>query len=231
MGTSKRIYILITCVFIAGLITIALVPNIAFIQGIAAIPLVGSLVVALFQIVRDVTAHERAILIIDKQNQFVLGASSHMATVAFDKHVTFAEEYVSEMKSALKTLFKDGPADTIFPHTRALYDLRQKHSLWLTLEMDNDLEKFESVLRKIGASATYVAHSPNGEKWQFHFDEMYKRFAAVMGWKEWNGEALSDDNTIAFFISKLRNVLGIEELTRMRGLLISKAARTLKIDE
>lgn len=41
-------------------------------------------------------------------------------------------------------------------------------------------------------------------------DGMYKSFAEMMGWKEWNGENLSEEHAITFLASKLCSVLGIE---------------------
>jgi hypothetical protein len=79
--------------------------------------------------------------------------------------------------------------------------------------MDNDLEAFESTLRKIGASAVYVENAPGGDQWVPHQEQMYKLFAEVMGWKEWNGEKLSDERASALVVSGLRGVLGTEELT------------------
>jgi hypothetical protein len=40
----------------------------------------------------------------EAQNAFSMGATSHMATVAFDKHIGFCEEYVEQMSKALYTL-------------------------------------------------------------------------------------------------------------------------------
>jgi hypothetical protein len=39
--------------------------------------------------------------LLEMQNAFAVGATSHMATVAFDKHIGFCEEYVEEMYKAL----------------------------------------------------------------------------------------------------------------------------------
>ena len=45
----------------------------------------------------------------EAKNRFTVGAASHMANVAFDKHVQFCEAYSGEMFSALTTLFARGP--------------------------------------------------------------------------------------------------------------------------
>lgn len=228
MTQARNIYVGLAAVFVAAVVSLVLLPSIDFIQSFAAIPLVGSLVLALFQVFRDLTAHERALLTLDRQNHFVLGASSHMANIAFDKHVVFAEAYVAEVQAALLTLFREGPTKEALIHAGALFDLRQTHALWLTAKMDSDLEAFESTLRKIGASAVYVENAPGGEQWVPHQEQMYKLFAEVMGWKEWNGEELSDERASALVVSGLRSVLGTEELTEMRGALVRKAVAHMR---
>jgi outer membrane PBP1 activator LpoA protein len=40
-----------------------------------------------------------------------VGVTSHMATVAFDKHIEFCEKYVKEMYKALDALIQDGRTD------------------------------------------------------------------------------------------------------------------------
>lgn len=151
-----------------------------------------------------------------------------MANVAFDKHVDFAEAYVCEVQAALATLFREGPTKDALSHARNLFTLRQKHAPWLTAKIDTDLETFESALRKIGASATYVENAPGGDHWVSHHEKMYKLFAEVMDWKEWNGESLTDEHASTLVVSGLRAVLGTEELTEMRGVLVSKAIAQMR---
>jgi hypothetical protein len=47
--------------------------------------------------------HKLSILLSDRQNSFWMGINSHMATVLFDKHVDFCEEYAKAMSKALST--------------------------------------------------------------------------------------------------------------------------------
>lgn len=133
-------YAAIFAILVVSLILVAWLPDGNFIQSIAAIPLVGSLMAALFQILRDQAAYERDLAKQDAQNRFSLGASSHMANVAFDKHVLFSEEYVAEIHEALRTLFREGPTPEVLKHTSALYALQQKYAVWLTQKIEQDLE-------------------------------------------------------------------------------------------
>lgn len=121
MSRTQKTYFAIVTIFTASLAFYYWNPASAAIQFLAGIPLVGSLVAALVQILRDQTAQERAMPILAAQNRFSLGASSHMANVAFDKHVQFSEEYAEEVHKALTTLVREGPTPEVLQHTGTLY--------------------------------------------------------------------------------------------------------------
>jgi hypothetical protein len=198
------------------------------IQILAAIPLVGSLVGALFQLMREQVAHERKLLLQESQNRFSLGISSHIANVAFDKHVQFSEEYAQEAHKALLTLFQKGPTKEVLQHTATLYKIQQKYAVWLTAELEKELSTFESALKSIGANASYVYDSPGGQDRQEKLNSMYKTFVEVLGTTivggdEWQGNKITDELAVAGLIRRLRAVLGIEELTVLRKKIIAKA--------
>ena len=228
MRQSTKIYLALIAIFIVSLGFFYWHPGGDFIQALAAIPVVGSVVATLVQILRDQAAHERAFLVQSTQNRFSLGASSHMANVAFDKHVIFSEEYAQEVLKTLSTLFRNGPSLEILTHTTALFDLRQKHAVWLTRQIDVDLEKFESALRQIGAAAGYVHGTPGANDRQERLDFMYRKFAEVMGWAEWAGEQLTDELAISMLITRIRTILGTEELTEIRVAVVAKAIDELR---
>jgi hypothetical protein len=202
------------------------------IQFLAGIPLVGALLSLLVQIFRDQAAHERELLLQNAQNQFVLGASSHMANVAFDKHAAFSEQYVKEAQSALYTLFIKGPTKEPLKHAVELNAIRNNFVVWLTDNVENDLNQFESALKLIGANSGYLedmqGSDKEGQERLKAMNEMYNTFAKVMGLEEWRGEKLTDELAIASLVRKLRCLVGAEELTKMRSTLIMKAANGSK---
>lgn len=232
MKQNKLTYFSIAAVFVLSLLLLLWSPSGKLIQILASIPVVGSLVAALFQILRDQAVHDRQLLLLDAQNRFSLGATSHMASVAFDKHVQFCEEYVAEAQRTLGTLFREGPTEDVLKHTGNLYSLQQKYALWLTPKIEEDLELFESALRKIGANAHYVKIAPQAEDHGQRIAEMYKTFADVMGSKlmgsEWHGEKLTEELAISMVIRRLRGILGIEELTAIRTALVDQAQNATK---
>ena len=123
MTKSGRFYIGMVVVFILGLVVYALGKHVyqmsllgTALQSFSAIPLVGALVGALWQMFRDQVAREHAVAIFEADKLFVVGASSHMANVAFDKHTLFCEEYLKEVNLALDTLIREGPTEKAVSH-------------------------------------------------------------------------------------------------------------------
>ncbi len=119
-----------------------------------------------------------------------------MATVAFDKHMGFCEEYVDEMYKALHSLIQDGgtgePLDT-----GRFSRIRQKWARWLTEEIENELDKFEFAIAQIigGPAQDVDADGPVSNE-------------------------LSIKRNIAF----LRKVLHTEELTALRSQLVVRSS-------
>ena len=230
MSRTQKTYSAIATIFTVTLAFYYWNPGDAAIQFLAGIPLVGSLIAALVQFLRDQAAHEKAMFVLAAQNHFSLGASSHMANIAFDKHVQFSEEYAEEVFKTLATLFKKGPTPEVLQHTGNLYTLQQKYAVWLTSKVEKDLETFESALRRLGANAGYIQDAPSANDRQQRLEAMYQTFAEVMGFEKWQGEQLTDELAISMMIRRLRKILGTEELTEMRSTIVSKAIVELRIN-
>lgn len=227
---SKKTLSAIGVVFAITIVTYVLVDDAEFINWYFSIPAVGSLVSALFVLIKDYLAYERELLLQDRKNQFVVGASSHMANVAFDKHAEFAEKYVKEAQQALRTLFREGPTKDLLPHAAKLHSIQDEYVVWLTVSIEEQIDKFESAIRQIGAAAhleRQIHDTPGREE---RVAAMYKTFAEVVGAKtmgsdQWNGEKLSEDRAVSMLIRRLRAVLGSEELTLLRGAIMQKAVQ------
>jgi hypothetical protein len=127
--------------------------------------------------------------LVESQNTFSVGAT--MAIVAFDKHICFCEEYVKEMSEALRSLNEDGRIEAALDVTR-FFRIRQKWALWLTQEMENELDQFERKLTLMGGEArSYGVSGP-----------------------------ASNESSIKTMIAILRKVLRVEELTTLRNELV-----------
>jgi hypothetical protein len=214
-------------VFVASFILCLFLPDSRG-RDVAAVPAILALLGFLLQLQRDTLTHERSLAVLDVQNRFAIGAMSHMANVAFDKHVLFCEEYAAEMFNTLKTLFARGPHRDALDHSRNLAMIRRKWAVWLTPELEARLEPFESAIFKIGNYEMIVTDYPALDRRTEMIDKMYSLFAEVMGEKEWLGKAVGEERAISTIMNKLRGVLGINELTDARTELIRRATVSLQ---
>ncbi len=213
--------------FAASLLAYLILPQGEYIQQFAALPLVGSLVGLLIRIALNEAAYQRELMKLAIQNNFSLAATSHMAGVAFDKHVEFSERYAAETYRSLVTLFRKGPTNLALDHSQELFAIRREFAVWLTKDIDTKLEGFESALREVGASAEYVYNNMDAEDRQGKLTAMYRTFAQVIGLAEWNNEQLTDERAATKVIQQLRIILGTEEFTRLRLAIVVKATDDL----
>lgn len=59
---------------------------------------------------------------------------------------------------------------------------------------------------------------------------MYRTFAKVMGFEEWQGEQLTDDLAVSMMIRRLCAILGTEKLTEIRSAIVSKTIAELRLN-
>ncbi|MBI3545536.1 MAG: hypothetical protein HY081_02915 [Gammaproteobacteria bacterium] len=231
MKTSIRTYIgLITVLLISVGVSIYL-PSELF-KSIAALPAVGALVGALYQIFRDQSLFEKQEYLQRQQQIFNLGASSHMAQSAFDKHVSFCEEYMEEVHDIVSTLFAHGPTEKVMPHLRRLFEIRRKYSAWITKDIGLLLEPFENALNEIGALSHFEKMLEGGDKQARSnaIEKMFSIFKKVINLKD---EKIIEENkevAIEEVKAKIRNIIGIEELSEMRKKIISVSLAYLRKD-
>lgn len=173
---------------------------------------------------------ERAVLTQQLEHAFAVGSSSHMANVAFDKHVKFCEDYAKELRSTLATFIEKGPTEQALPHSWKLTSLRNENALWLTPEMEAPLENFEQALRDLGASEHFIATArqiDDAER-QKRINLIYERFHSILGEKMMGkpdgGTALDEALAIGNVVRGLGRILGVDDLTRLRQKILSNAA-------
>ncbi len=227
---ANKIYAALTIVFLASLGTAAFFHYfpVTIVGDLAGIPAVVALFGALFQISRESIAYNRSVRLEEAKNRFTVGATSHMANVAFDKHVQFCEEYAAEVNRTLAFLFKRGPHSDVMQNASTLMGVRTKWSVWITPEIEKQLGKFESALRKIGANAWLLEGLRVSDDRTEAVKEAYGSFAAVMGWEKFQGEAVPTRDVAAEkIVEGLRKALGIGELTRLRSDLMKRAMDNL----
>ncbi len=122
-------FVSLAAIFLSSFAVAAFAPLDGISRAVAAAPAFGAAFAAVFQLVRDRMAHDREVSLQATQHSFAFGATSHMANVAFDKHVAFSEKYVAEVYRSLKTLFREGPTEEALPHAWQLVEIRREWAL------------------------------------------------------------------------------------------------------
>lgn len=230
MKHDFKTYLILSGVFLLSVAGSYLVPAEELLKSVMAAPGVVALLAALYQLSRDQAAYEKKLEMQQKQFQFTIGAASHMANIAFSKHVEFCEEYMTEIQKAFDTMFKKGEASEALEHAEALYKVRERHALWLTETINSELEKFEGAMRRMGADAYFVeatrGDGRHTEQRALRSNSSFDLLHEIMGWD--SSREINQDYAISSVRKKVTNVLGVEELTDLRNHLVHEASKTLK---
>ena len=114
-----------------------------------------------------------------------------------------------------------------------LVRIRQKHSAWLTDNIENKLKPFERTLVEIGSNQHYLQMSVGegmNQKKREIIDKIYKSFGLVLGHEKPENDQEAElhiDNVI----DKIRDILGIKAITKLRISSIEVALERLNNDE
>ena len=225
MKHDHRTYASLLLVFVLSVGFASLLPAEALLREIAAIPAVGALLAAVFQILRDQAGFERQQISQQQQQAFSLGATSHMANVAFDKHVEFCEKYVAEVHSTVVSLFREGPTEKALKHVWNFAELRRQYAAWLPRDIVEGLDRFETAVTRIG-SLSYLVEALRGTTdpgRQPAIAEMYDVFRDVLNIPSDTPAERRPDVAIEAVKEKVRAILGIEHLTKLRRRLVQQA--------
>lgn len=226
-------YFGLSIVFFASIISATFVPVSEFISGMIALPGVAALCGALFQIARDSAAFEKQKHLQSDQQVFILGASSHMATIAFDKHVEFCEAYMSEVDQTIGILFREGPTPHATDCAARLFSLKRKYSAWIPKSVSLKLEPFENALNKIGNNAHLMdalRDKENSKARNEAVDEAFEVFSNVLGMDKLKDDSQDHKQELAVENVKeqVRGILGINELFEIRSFIIERSVRFTK---
>ena len=216
-------------------VSVALIASVAlfyvdttFLQTLAGIPLFAGLLAVLWVFVSDLLAHERKLRQQEAQNDFVVGATSHMANVAFDRFAEFAEHYAREAHAALDELFREGPSKAATGHAGELYRLRLRYFIWLTMEIDSKLFTLERALSRVGLLSRYDDPSYAGAANELKSKELDRIFAELVGEDLWSSTEDGSRDSVNKVMQWIREVLGTEELTSLRRKILANADQQLR---
>jgi hypothetical protein len=219
---SWRIYAgLVTVFVLSALLTWVLRSN-GLWQGVAAAPAIYALIRALYQLARDEAAHIKHLDLQHDQQRFEIGITSHMADVAFDKHVAVCDEFVRELFLTLQCLMND-PHDYDGAKARAdaIGDVIRKHALWITPELQAQLEEFESAIRHFSSKAFLAGRNPSADTRQEVFDLLFDLIDPGSA----PGKPPKRELSYRKIIDHARKVLGVKELTDLRRTLLDRTRR------
>ena len=206
---GKRIYLLslLLVIFILSYLASATLPISEIFKGIAATPAIGALIAAVYQILKDHAAFQKQIELQQKNQEFTLGITSHMAQVAFDKHVEFCEKYMAELNCTTLTLFSEGPSEKAGEHAMKFFDLRSEYSTWITEEVSERLTQFERALKDIEVNTRRWKRTTKPEVWDRAYQNAEDTFDAVLG--QLHDKEIPEDENVAIgaIQNRIREIL------------------------
>ena len=229
MTHSWPVYSILAIVFALSLGTAFVLPTADILRWISSAPALVALIGVVLQIFRDHAQHEKALVVQRDQQHFVLGVTSHMADVAFDRHVEFCEKYISQMQETLSTLFREGPTRKCLELAARLADIRLSFRTWLTSDIQKKILPFEEALTKIAGMHIELEGLPVGGKRTQMVEAMHNTFADVLGLSRLEGRGNCDETVVAGRImDHLQDILGVKQLVHLRIALVDEAVKTLE---
>lgn len=227
MKFTWPVYLALTAVAAASFVAAWLLPTSEIMRTVVSSPGIVALIAVIHQIFRDHAQYEHSLALQRDQQHFILGVTSHFASVAFDRHVTFCEEYISKMQAILPELMKSGPRQQCNQWASELADIRLKYRAWLTAEIQDKIIPFEKALIKIAVLSMRLADIRPGEKRSTLVEEMHEIFEQVLGLHDL-GETDDEDVRSGRIMDHLQDLLGAKQLVRLRTALIDGAVKTLE---
>jgi hypothetical protein len=229
MRLNWKAYAVLLGVFALSIGTFLLLPDgHDLLGGAIAAPGVTALLAALFQLMRDEADYEKRVEAQRREFQFTLGAASHRPMPRLIS-MPFCERYMKELHDAVRTLYREGDTPAALDHASKLYTVRQDYATWLTDRINADLDEFESALRKLGADAHFIrsttGHEGYSEQRALRIDRNFELFSRILDLK--NGDDIQEKSMVKALKTKVRAIVGVEELTRLREHLIKQASNAI----
>ena len=161
------------------------------------------------------------------EGSFAVGVMSHMANVAFDKHIEFCEAYLKEADQALADMLMNASAKTTMDSVVKLAEIRRKYALWESKEMSEFLTKFQKALSEIWATDRKLEHSqrsmltfPQRQELVTEFFGQLQVLVGITPEVDVSPEGVTRERVLQF----LRSHLGANDLNRLRLHHLSRAA-------
>lgn len=214
---NKSLFVLISLgvIFTLSAAFYMAVPIESTLKEVSAIPGIAALFIALSRILFDNIEYARTIAFEREKEEFNIAITSHMADIAFDKHISFCEEYLTEMNAAVTLLLQKGTCEEMFGYAARLHSIKVKYQLWITKEIETKLNPFEKALQIIGANAGFYNADRAEAVDSGAVKESHKLVKEIFGY---HADGSKENNEIRRqeVIQRIREIIGIEELTALR---------------
>ncbi len=195
-------------------------------KSIVALPFVGALFSALFQLIRDKSSFINDTVKQRREHAFVVAATSHMSKVVFDKHVAFGEAYIEELLNVLGKIIAEGPTEKAIGYTQPLYDVRRKYRLWISSDTATALDEFEGKMLKMGTSHLVWAATRGEDGSHKKLDEANELFLEITHLDKKNRSSpevkTKEHQGYNLVINHFQEILGIEKLTKLRDTVLDQ---------
>lgn len=224
MKRNWKAYLAIAIVFVVSSLATILLPISELARTVMASPVALSLIAALYQIFRDETGFEKEKRMKEEERLHALSVSSHMAIVAFNKHAEFSEKYLDVMRKGLMELSARGPCVEALKLAGALRETRLDYAAWVTKDTRDLLFPFEKALTQIGINHAVLKEMPVGDRRSAIVLEASNLFAQVM---EFEKGSEDKDIRVSNVVERIQELLGINELTKLRKQVINQANKAL----
>jgi hypothetical protein len=229
MKINWKTYGRITAVFCVSCVLFALMvflPIADMIKNAMSVPAAAALIAALYQILMDESRFIKEKSMKEEERLHVLSVSSHMAIVAFDKHTEFSEKYLEVMRNGLMELSAKGPCKEALEIAEKLKKTRLDYAAWITKDTRETLFPFEQALTMIGFNQGCARDMSAGDEKRAMLQKALNLFMQVMEYKE-DKDIQKRGIGVSEVVENIQNLLGINELTRLRKQVIKEANKAL----
>jgi hypothetical protein len=220
---KHRTLVILLLVFLGSMaVTLATDPG-KIVHTISQYPAVGALLAVLWKIVQDEIKDQRAMLKAEAMTLNSLFAGSHYASRTYDKQIEFCEGYWSKALEIVKDINREGETPRLIEKANQLYTYRMERAVWLTEDMNLDLEGFEKVVRSLGVDSHMLDPLPVGEERSKRVEHMAAVFQQLM---DETPNAEKQGKTISYIaaLTKLQEILGISTAYSWRREFLQRAA-------
>ncbi len=183
-------------------------------RGVLAFPAVIAMLTLVGDVLLESVRHHLALDLQRRDQSFSLAFATRAAEITFERHLAFCDEYVGLVLAAFRDLQAHGtPAAVTGRYADKLRAIRDKYGVVLTSQVEDQLVDVEKLLRAVEAGEETFRALPVGKDRTAIVRETHEALKALVGTPN---PGRSNDSALHGVLSALRELLGVEQLTRLR---------------